>query len=498
MAKQYATPGVYIEEKSAFSNSVVSVATAVPAFIGYTQKAAAGKKDLTNVPMRITSMVEYLSFFGGAPTTKFTIEADGDNYSLVPDKGTNYNLFRSMQLFFANGGGASYIVSVGNYDNGVKAAELVGAETGGGITALLKEQEPTLVVIPDAVLLEEGDCATVQQAMIKHCGADTRSRFAILDVWNGFEARTLLDDDVVTAARTAYGGNFLDFGASYYPWLNATVVSADDLSYANISNGDGLIDVLNNEVDENVSAGFVKQEKGDMIKEEIAKISDDDANVQSVSNLLKAVSPIYNDVLGQMKDALNVLPPSAAIAGIYALVDSSVGVHKAPANVSVSAITGPTVNVTAEEQENLNLPLNGKAVNAIRPFVGKGTLVWGARTLDGNSGDWRYINVRRTMIMLEQSIKFACEPYVFRPNDSNTWLAVRTMISNFLRNQWQSGALVGSSEAEAYSVDCGLGTTMTPQDVLDGYMKVSVKVAISRPAEFIVITFQQKMPGGGE
>ena len=381
MAKQYATPGVYIEEKSAFSNSVVSVATAVPAFIGYTEKAAAGKKDLTNVPMRLTSLVEYLSFFGGAPTTTFTIEADGDNYSLTPDDGTNYMLFRSMQLFFANGGGSCYIVSVGDYSNGVKSADLVGAETGGGITALMKEQEPTLVVVPDAVLLEEGDCGSVQQAMIKHCGADTRSRFAILDVWNGHQARTLLDDDVVTAARTAYGGNFLDFGAAYYPWLNATVVSADDLSYVNISNADGLMDILNNEVDENVAAGYVKAEKGDLIKEEIAKVADEDANKASVSNLLKAVSPIYNDVIGQMRGALNVLPPSGAIAGIYALVDSSVGVFKAPANVSVSAITGPTVNITAEEQENLNLPLSGKAVNAIRPFVGKGTLVWGARTL---------------------------------------------------------------------------------------------------------------------
>ena len=496
MAKQYATPGVYIEEKNAFSNSVVSVATAVPAFIGYTQKAAAGKKDLTNVPMRITSMVEYLSFFGGAPKTKFTIEADGDNYKLEIVDGTNYMLYRSMQLFFANGGGSCYIVSVGDYSGGVKAAQLIGAENGGGITALLKEQEPTLVVIPDAVLLEEGDCGSVQQAMIKHCGADTRSRFAILDVWNGYKARTGLDDDVVTAARGAYGGNFLDFGASYYPWVNATVVSADDLCYGNIDNADGLIDILNGEVDENVSGGFVKEEKGNLIKEEIARISDDDANHTAVSNLLKAVSPIYNDILAQMKAQLNVLPPSGAIAGIYALVVGSVGVFKAPANVSVSSVTGPTVNITAEEQENLNLPLSGKAVNAIRPFVGKGTLVWGARTLDGNSGDWRYINVRRTMIMLEQSIKFACEPYVFRPNDTNTWLGVKTMISNFLRNQWQAGALVGTSEAEAYSVDCGLGSTMTPQDILDGYMKVSVKVAISRPAEFIVITFQQKMPGG--
>jgi phage tail sheath protein FI len=100
------------------------------------------------------------------------------------------------------------------------------------------------------------------------------------------------------------------------------------------------------------------------------------------------------------------------------------------------------------------------------------------------------------MIMLEQSVKFACEPFVFRPNDANTWLAVKSMISAFLRSQWQGGALVGATEDQAYQVEVGLGTTMTPQDVLDGYMKVIVKVAISRPAEFIVITFQQKMPGG--
>jgi hypothetical protein len=496
MAKQYATPGVYIEEKSAFSNSVVAVATAVPAFIGYTARAVAGKKDLTNVPMRVTSMVEYLSFFGGTPKTTFTVEADGDNYGLSVDVDSNYLLFRSIQLFFANGGGACYIVSVGNYAEGVKAKELIGLENGGGITSLLKQQEPTMVVIPDAVLLDAGDCASVQQAMLKHCGADTRSRFAVLDVYNGDKARTLLDDDVVTNAREAYGNNFLDFGASYYPWLNTTVVSADDLDFTNISNAEGLIEVLNNEVDENVAAGFVKAEKGDLIKAEIAKVADEDVNVDSVHNVLKAVSAVYNDVLAQIRETLNVLPPSGAVAGIYALVDSSVGVFKAPANVSVSSITGPTVNLSAEEQEDLNLPLSGKAVNAIRPFVGKGTLVWGARTLDGNSGDWRYINVRRTMIMLEQSVKFACEPYVFRPNDSNTWLAVRTMISNFLRNQWNAGALVGASEDEAFQVECGLGSTMTPQDILDGYMKVSVKVAISRPAEFIVITFQQKMPGG--
>jgi phage tail sheath protein FI len=491
MSKQYATPGVYIEEKSAFSNSVVAVATAVPAFIGYTEKAKAGKRDLTNTPLRITSLVEYLNFFGGAPKTTFSVSASGE---LAVDASSNYNLYRSLQLFFANGGGAAYIVSVGGYSNGVKAAEIVGAETGGGIQTLLKETEPTLVVVPDAVLLGAGDCSSVQQAMLKHCGADTRSRFAILDVHNGSQKRTLLDDDVVTAARGAYGNNFLDFGASYYPWLNTTVVSADDVDYTNVSNAAGLVDLLNAEVDSNVEAGFYKSEKGALIKAEIAKIANGfDAGV---ANILKAVSPAYNELLADMVGKLNVLPPSGAIAGIYALVDSSVGVFKAPANVSVSSVVAPTVNLTSAEQEDLNLPLSGKAINAVRPFVGKGTLVWGARTLDGNSQDWRYINVRRTMIMLEQSIKFAAEPFVFRPNDANTWIAIRSMIGSFLRSQWQSGALVGASEDEAFQVDCGLGSTMTPQDILDGYMKISVKVAISRPAEFIVITFQQKMPGG--
>jgi phage tail sheath protein FI len=491
MSKQYATPGVYIEEKSAFSNSVVAVATAVPAFIGYTEKAKAGKRDLTNTPLRITSLVEYLNFFGGAPKTTFSVSGAGE---LTVDADSNYNLYRSLQLFFANGGGACYIVSVGSYGGGVKANDIIGAENGGGIHALLKETEPTLVVAPDAVLLGASACASVQQAMLKHCGADTRSRFAILDVHNGAEKRTLLEDDVVTLARGAYGANFLDFGAAYYPWLDTTIVSADDVDYTNISNSAALIDLLNAEVDSNVEAGFYKAEKGGLIKAEIAKITD--GYDSGVANILKAVSPIYNELLSEIVAKLNVLPPSGAIAGIYALVDGSVGVFKAPANVSVSSVIAPTVNLTSAEQEDLNLPLSGKAINAIRPFVGKGTLVWGARTLDGNSQDWRYINVRRTMIMLEQSVKFAAEPFVFRPNDANTWIAIRSMIGSFLRSQWQAGALVGASEDEAFQVDCGLGSTMTPQDILDGYMKISVKVAISRPAEFIVITFQQKMPGG--
>ena len=181
------------------------------------------------------------------------------------------------------------------------------------------------------------------------------------------------------------------------------------------------------------------------------------------------------------------------MVGIYTAVDNTRGVWKAPANVSMNSVLEPNVNINNDLNDDLNMPLNGKAVNALRAFPGQGVIVWGARTLDGNSQDWRYINVRRTMIFLEQSIKAAARSYVFEPNDANTWILLQGMISNFLNNVWKAGALFGSSPGEAYDVQVGLGTTMTASDILDGYMRVTVRVAVVRPAEFIVITFQQKM-----
>ena len=181
------------------------------------------------------------------------------------------------------------------------------------------------------------------------------------------------------------------------------------------------------------------------------------------------------------------------MAGIYALVDTARGVWKAPANVSVSMVNTPTINISSEEQESLNVDvMAGKSVNVIRPFIGIGTLVWGARTLDGNSQDWRYINVRRTLIMIEQSLKLASRTYVFEPNDSGKWSTIRTMVNSFLFGLWKVGALAGAAPEQAYDVQVGLGETMTPNDILDGIMRISVRVAIVRPAEFIVITFQQK------
>lgn len=190
----------------------------------------------------------------------------------------------------------------------------------------------------------------------------------------------------------------------------------------------------------------------------------------------------------------NMLPPSGAMAGVMTTIDNADGVWEAPANTSIVGVSSLPIRLSETQQAGLNVDaLSGKSINAIRFFNGIGILIWGARTLDGNSLDWKYLPVRRTMTMLEQSCKLAAQAYVFQPNVKNTWEAVKAMISSFLTSVWKEGGLQGAKPSDAFSVDCGLGTTMTADDILNGFMNVTVKVAIVHPAEFIVITFQQQM-----
>jgi len=191
---------------------------------------------------------------------------------------------------------------------------------------------------------------------------------------------------------------------------------------------------------------------------------------------------------------VNILPASGGMAGVMTAVDNEIGPWQAPANTSIVSVSSLPINLSESEQGGLNVDaVSGKSINAIRSFHGLGILVWGARTLDGNSQDWRYISVRRTMTFLEQSCKLAAQAYVFEPNDKNTWEGVKAMISSFLNSIWKQGGLQGASAADAFLVECGLGSTMTSQDILNGFMNVTIKVAVIRPAEFIVLTFQQQM-----
>ena len=182
------------------------------------------------------------------------------------------------------------------------------------------------------------------------------------------------------------------------------------------------------------------------------------------------------------------------MAGVYAATDTNRGVWKAPANVSVAVVIEPTVKLDNATQDSLNVDsTSGKSINALRAFAGKGTLVWGARTLDGNSNEWRYVNVRRFFNMVEESVKKSTYWAVFETNDANTWVKVRGMIENYLTQKWREGALAGATVKEAFFVKCGLGTTMIAQDILEGRMNVEIGMAVVRPAEFIILKFSHKL-----
>jgi phage tail sheath protein FI len=517
---QMKTPGVYIVEKNAFPNSVVEVATAVPAFIGYTQIADNQGKSLLNKPWRITSLAEFHQYFGFGPTPQFEIKDQaspateptafklGSKEYLLSQpagkEGGRFLLYYGMRQFFQNGGGPCYVVSVGDY--GVDAVDA--AKLAEGIGLLIKEQEPTMVVIPDCMLLKQPDCISVQQAALAHCGT-MKSRVAVLDIWEGYKPPI----ECIGPFRNDLGINYLDYAAAYYPWLNTTVVQDNELSYANVKNLDALQALLKTELalpdalPDNAAPKLAAQWQAvqDVTKTEADWIAADTKSadidkphnarmqVALLNKSLAALSPTFNTMMGELKNKLNLLPPSPAMAGIYTMVDNSRGVWKAPANVSLSGVISPAVSLSAEDQEDLNVTTQGKSVNAIRSFIGEGVLVWGARTLDGNSLDWRYISVRRTMIMLEESCRLAAKAMVFEPNVANTWVTIKSMIQNFLTGIWKRGGLAGAVPDDAFSVHVGLGETMTPEDVLEGILRVTVLVAISRPAEFIEITFQQQM-----
>jgi phage tail sheath protein FI len=508
------TPGVHIVDDSGFPSSVVEVATAVPAFVGYTRKADDRGRPLGGTPWRITSLTEYHACFGGAPAPTFRIDDkpsddprapggafmfDGKSYGLTRT-GDCHLLYHSLQLFFQNGGSACYIVSVGGYDAGIDAGALRN-----GIAALADEAEPTLIVIPDAVRLGFDDCSAIQRAALEHCGR-TPNRFAILDVWRGYRDRHASTGDPVAAFRRAVGSRHLDLAAAYYPWLNTSVVPDEAVGYRSFENTGVLRALIGADLEAQapVAAGTTAAAaRADMLTRLTCAEEDwkdargnpldhaaRDAERARLEQSLVSASPLFKAMLAEIRTSLNLLPPGAAVAGVYTTVDTNLGVWRAPANVSLDGVISPAVSLGEDDQQDLDVTLDGKSINAIRSSAEEGALVWGARTLDGNSLDRRYVHVRRTALMLEASIRLATTAFEREPNDANTWAAITSLIHSFLTGIWQRGGLAGGTADEAFSVHVGLGETMTAQDLLDGILRVTVLVALARPAEFIEMTCQ--------
>lgn len=687
----YRTPGVYVEEIPKLPPSVAQVETAIPAFIGYTEKAEKNGESLINTPTRISSMIEFIQYFGGArkaDTIDVVLDVD-NNYSVldisIPD-GERFFMFDSLRLFYDNGGGDCYIVSVGLFETStaVEAGDENDPANSRGLRVGLKElekyDEPTIILFPDAGLLDSAQLYSLQQMAIAQC-AKLQDRFCVLDL-NELEADSVMD--AVTEFRNSIGINNLKYAAAYTPWLYTTYVK--DVDYEQFSDtvtdGDEPanpitdlaaitsdtaandlvrmvesaitdIDTVQDSIEaisDAASTGIVPANGTDPL--EAPNISDrytafvaavrsaaaadlDDrfnellAFVRNTAKRLQAMTfgnsnltndlnsyaaspslwrgavtelirieknadvrsltgtandgavdglytaapainatwlgaavntigngggnnknydnnppgpaitahalfnviepdvkasmeklilfadtilasarsykksaqdnlysnhPIISNIIRTIRKQMSILPPSGAVAGIYARVDSARGVWKAPANESLNSVLEPVDHITAEEQSNINVDaVAGKSINAIRVFTGKGTLIWGARTLAGNDNEWRYVSVRRFFNMVEESCKKSTEVFVFESNDANTWVKVQGMIENFLTTLWRQGALQGAKPEHAFYVAVGLGKTMTALDILEGRMIVEIGMAVVRPAEFIILRFSHMM-----
>lgn len=690
MASTYKTPGVYVEEISTLPPSVATVDTAVPAFIGYTERASKNGEDRTNKPTKIYSLTEFEQYFGAGPQTAYNVYIDTNDAVTQVTNTLTYYLYDSLRMFYDNGGGKCYIVSVGNYSSGTPALATLTT----GLDAVEKEDEPTIIVCPDATLMSgTNDLYSFQQKALKQCGK-LMDRVALCDVKkiNEKVANQTLDDRV-NEFRDQIGINDLKYGAAYAPYLRSSLVRnvrfrdlnmfrgappGTAITFDSFTSDNGILQMLYDLV--NAKTGVDKMltdmaaavsAPAKTFQEHFKKLFDDynkptntdaqrstalsvlydyaakvlaivsdfqkslpakvtttpdpasktnskaftlksdidgivassgiagvftslvqnhngfaavlpagdsklmfteDAkdvtkNLNKALLFLKVITPgpvtdplfaavadaavstayanagagnlaarnelarktvaasyssiiafyttvqtaaagyektlddslasafgYYKTILEKVKFEASELPPSGAVAGVYAKVDNERGVWKAPANVSISSVLAPTVPIDNAVQDGLNVDANaGKSVNVIRAFTGKGTLVWGARTLAGNDNEWRYVSVRRFYNFVEESVKKSTSVFVFESNDANTWVKIKGMIENFLTNLWRQGALAGAKPEHAFFVKVGLGLTMTSVDILEGRLNVEIGMAVVRPAEFIILKFSHKM-----
>jgi phage tail sheath protein FI len=485
---EYRTPGVYIEEVPHLPPSIVAVETAIPVFIGYTEIAIKNTPDdLIGTYWRITSPLDYKTYYGGAPvepTGALTVSFDdinGTTATVEETKRSPYLLFYSLQLFFANGGGPCYIYSVGKY---ASADPVIDYDLqNNALAEIAKEAEITLIVFPDSMSMTDGDkYYELHQNARAQCEA-MRSRFVAMDVFRSRDKTTKKlnkwQDDV-----NIFKGQGPAPAAGQKPPLSMADPNVNLESYVGAYFPRLVSLVTYNYADANVAIKATGQAAKDI------------PSSSKTLDALKAKNNSYYNLATQALDSLEMLLPTATAAvGVYAQVDTSRGVWKAPANVNIANVVAPEVIIADVDQDTLNVDqIGGLSINVIRYFTGRGNaIIWGARTLAGNDNEWRYISVRRFFIMVEQSVKNATQQFVFEPNDENTWVRIKSMITNFLTQQWKFGALMGSSVKEAFFVHIGLGQTMTELDIWEGRLIIQIGMAAVRPAEFIVLQFMHKM-----
>lgn len=454
MAK-YQTPGIYIEETPLLPREIErGITTAV--FIGYTEKQEKEDgKNLLNIPTKVKSIIEFEKCFGKAQMEE-NIEiidnsSDENEDILVQFSGNQslHNLYYSILSYFENGGNSCTIVSVGTFKN--IGESLSADELDAGLNSLFDEEENLLINVPEDQNLLDEDLYFLHQKILEFC--KIHCSFSILNLpKNSAEDFLLKVEDF--RIETDIDHQILSFGAVFMPNLVTNKVYSYDEDLVKIKkpNGEVLLSSL--------------------------KINDD----------IK-----YQKYLSLVQKFNVVIPPTGAVSGAMIYSENTRGIWKAPANINLNFALKPTFNITNREQDSLNIDYSGKSINSIRTFTGRGTVIWGSRTLNGNDAQWKYISIRRFANLLESDIQKGLKRFTFEPNDSITWNKITATIENYLTLHWREGALAGAKPEHAYFVRCGKNTTMSDLDILENRLIVQIGIAPTRPMEFIIFEFKEKM-----
>ncbi len=502
MPVTYASPGVYVEEVDKGTKPIEAVGTSTAAFIGTTAEASlkrlnpeTGEREpiesRLNKATLVTSWTQFADTFGD-----FTPNA------YLPD---------AVYGYFANGGGACYIVSLRALKEGaddVKAAEVTITAKGRGNSFKVTAKTPG----PGGNDLVVKIKTTGEDTFAMNVGQETKSNLTMKKDEENFVGNATFDAVTISAV-----GNSLPEDGDYkLTGGGAKLLNVADFvgSAAERTGLEGLeaLDDVRLVVCPDILTGY---DGSDSAKERIKMVQEamvahcerhkyrfavldtpPGLNAQQAKewknylNLDTSYAALYYPWIrvadySESPSNTRLVPPSGHMVGVYNRADSERGVHKAPANEVVFGALDVELHLSRGEQDTLN-PIG---VNCIRSFPGRGLRVWGGRTLS-SSGAWRYINVRRLFIMVEASLDQGLQWVVFEPNDYTLWAKVRRDVTAFLRNVWRSGALFGVTPEQAFYVKCD--EELNPVEVRDlGQLIIEVGLAPVKPAEFVIVRISQ-------
>ncbi|MFF2324773.1 MULTISPECIES: phage tail sheath family protein [unclassified Streptomyces] len=496
----YLTPGVYVEEVQSGARPIEGVGTAVAAFVGFAQTGPFHR------PTLVTSWDQYVQTFG----------------TFTPDT----YLTPAVYGYFANGGGAAYIVRIGGpaqdptRDSASEAAPsaviggfLVSVRPGAGgdlsveVTDAEGENPPEdrfrLLVRQAGKVVETFDASTRKSVKGYLVTQARQSKLIQVTEQPGAVQSRPENQSLALAPATAAPGTGVarvdpgDYvgdaeARTGFAGLEAideiTMVAVPDLMSAH-QRGD-----IDAEGVKAVQLAVIShcEQMGDrvavldtppgMSAQRVRTWRNDDAGYDSrYATVYYPWLKVFDPATGHNQ----LVPPSGHVAGVWARSDGERGVHKAPANEVIRGALDLELRLSKGEQDLLN-PIG---VNCVRAFPGRGIRIWGARTLSSDPA-WRYLNVRRLFNYLEESILLGTQWVVFEPNDDRLWSSIRRNVTAFLTEEWRRGALFGRTAEEAFYVKCDRDNN--PQESIDlGQVVCEIGVAPVKPAEFVIFRLAQ-------